>query len=201
MDPAIIGPTVRHLEQYRAYYQFNTRTTSNRYNDQRTDARHRGVACASSTSSARDAASWQNTTSSTRTATAWSRPPVTSAPPTATAVFLEQAIPGTGFLTDRKYEPRIYFGEQSPPYSIVGGPEGGEPIELDYPLGADGGHRDAPTFTGTGGPSVGNVFNRLNYALKFQSEQILFSDNENPDSQIPQRPQPRRSACRSSRPT
>ncbi|MFT2520740.1 UPF0182 family protein, partial [Escherichia coli] len=25
-------------------------------------------------------------------------------------VFLEQAIPGTGFLTDLNYEPRIYFG-------------------------------------------------------------------------------------------
>ncbi|MGL1138563.1 UPF0182 family protein, partial [Vibrio parahaemolyticus] len=82
-------------------------------------------------------------------------------------VFLEQAIPGTGFLTDLNYEPRIYFGEQSPQYSIVGGPEGGEDIELDYPIGADGGSETRTTFRGNGGPSVGNVFNRLIYALKF----------------------------------
>ena len=40
------------------------------------------------------------------------------------------------------------------------------------------------TFTGDGGPSVGNFFNRLVYALKFQDEQILLSDAINEKSQI-----------------
>ncbi|MCL7660316.1 UPF0182 family protein, partial [Klebsiella pneumoniae] len=40
------------------------------------------------------------------------------------------------------------------------------------------------TFSGDGGPSVGNVFNRLAYALKFQDEQILLSDALNEESQI-----------------
>ena len=31
------------------------------------------------------------------------------------------------------FEPRIYFGENSPDYSIVGGPAGGPQRELDYP--------------------------------------------------------------------
>ena len=37
-------------------------------------------------------------------------------------VFLESGIPSTGALG--KFEPRIYFGENSPTYSIVGAPEG-----------------------------------------------------------------------------
>ena len=44
--------------------------------------------------------------------------------------------------------------------------------------------RRKTTFEGDGGPSIGSVFNRLIYALKFQSEQILFSDYVNEDSQI-----------------
>ena len=184
MDPAIIGPTVRQLEQYRSYYQFAEPLDVDRYqiNGQSQDAvvSLREI----NTSQLGDANSWQNSTlvythGYGMVAAAGNERTADGDP-----VFLERAIPGTGFLTDLNYEPRVYFGEQSPTYSIVGGPEGGEDIELDYPLGADGGTETRTTFRGDGGPSVGNVFNRLIYALKFQSEQILFSDYVNQDSQI-----------------
>ena len=46
-------------------------------------------------------------------------------------VFLESGIPSSGFLTDRdNFEPRVYFGEYSPEYSIVGAPEGTDPVEM-----------------------------------------------------------------------
>ncbi|MCM3503414.1 UPF0182 family protein [Microbacterium sp. P26] len=184
MDPAIIGPTVRQLEQYRAYYQFKTPLDVDRYtiNGQTQDTvvslRELNIGQLG------DAASWQNTTlvythGYGMVAAAGNERTADGDP-----VFLEQAIPGTGFLTDLKYEPRVYFGESSPQYSIVGAPESTDPVELDYPLGADGGTETRTTFQGDGGPSVGNVFNRLIYALKFQSEQILFSDSVNADSQI-----------------
>ncbi|WP_278101957.1 UPF0182 family protein [Microbacterium proteolyticum] len=184
MDPAIIGPTVRQLQQYRAYYQFNNPLDVDRYtiNGQTQDAvvslRELNIGQLG------DAASWQNTTLVYTHGYGMVAAAGNERTDDGDPVFLEQAIPGTGFLTDLKYEPRVYFGEQSPPYSIVGGPEGGEDIELDYPLGADGGTETRTTFRGDGGPSVGNVFNRLIYALKFQSEQILFSDYVNEDSQI-----------------
>jgi uncharacterized membrane protein (UPF0182 family) len=184
MDPAIISPTVRQLEQYRSYYQFGSPLDVDRYqiNGQSQDAvvalRELNI------NQLGDAATWQNTalvyTHGYGMVAAAGNERTDDGDP----VFLEQAIPGTGFLTDQNYEPRIYFGEQSPPYSIVGGPEGGEDIELDYPIGADGGSETRTTFRGDGGPSVGNVFTRLIYALKFQSEQILFSDYVNQDSQI-----------------
>ena len=40
------------------------------------------------------------------------------------------------------------------------------------------------TFEGDGGPQLDNVFTKLVYALKFQSEQIFLSDAVNDDSQI-----------------
>src|SRR5690606_27529944 len=96
--------------------------------------------------------------------------------------FYEGGIPSVGSLGE--YEPRIYFGQDTDVYSIVGAPEGTDPWELDYP------DDDAPsgqvntTYTGDGGPSIGSMWNKLLFALKFGSEQILFSDRVTSESQI-----------------
>jgi len=97
--------------------------------------------------------------------------------------FIESGIPVSAVLG--AYEPRIYFGENSPPYSIVGGPEGSTALELDFPSGGEGNENNATyTFTGDGGPKLDTLFSQLLYALKFQSEQIILSDAITPDSQI-----------------
>jgi uncharacterized membrane protein (UPF0182 family) len=96
--------------------------------------------------------------------------------------FLESGIPTSGKLGD--YQPRVYFGEGSPKYSIVGAPKGSSPIELDYPAGAGSDQATYTTFSGNGGPKLDNLFTRLAYAMKFQDEQILLSDAVNKDSQI-----------------
>ena len=84
-----------------------------------------------------------------------------------------------------EYEPRVYFGERSTQYSIVGAPEGADPVELDYPADEEEGSGQVNyTFSGDGGPSVGNFFNRLLYAIKFQDEQIVLADTVNDESQI-----------------
>ncbi|MBM6687066.1 UPF0182 family protein, partial [Faecalicatena contorta] len=89
--------------------------------------------------------------------------------------FFEYGIPTQGALTEsEQYEPRIYFSPNATEYSIVGAPEGTESWEFDYPTGSDEGATN--TFDGDGGPSVGNIFSRLLYAVRFGSEQILFSD-------------------------
>ena len=96
-------------------------------------------------------------------------------------VFFEAGIPTQGVLGE--FEPRVYFGENSPLYSIVGGADGGKKIELDYPS-QDEQSQTYTTYAGDGGPQLGDLFTRLVYALKFQSEQILLSDAVNSKSQI-----------------
>ncbi len=185
MDPAVISPTVRQLEQYRSYYQFQDPLDVDRYaidgvsQDTVVSVRELNMDQLGA------AASWQNTTlvytHGYGVVAAKGNDRTTDGDP----VFLERGIPATGFLSDQEdFEPRVYFGEFSPTYSIVGAPEGTDPVELDYPTGADGASETKTTFSGDGGPNIGSVFNRLIYALKFQSEQILFSDNVNEDSQI-----------------
>jgi uncharacterized protein len=95
--------------------------------------------------------------------------------------YFQQDIPSVGPLNP--YEPRVYFGETSPDYSIVGAPPGAAPRELDYP--ADTSDTQAKnTYAGSGGVSIGSTFNRLLYALKFREQNILLSDAVNSQSRI-----------------
>jgi uncharacterized protein len=98
--------------------------------------------------------------------------------------FFERGIPSVGELGD--YEPRLYFSPESPAYSIVGGPEATTGWELDYPTNEAGGSVNTrfPTQDVSAGPGIGNAWNKLLYAVKFGSEQILFSDRVTADSQI-----------------
>jgi uncharacterized membrane protein (UPF0182 family) len=98
--------------------------------------------------------------------------------------FLQSGIPVDGKLGE--FEPRVYFGESSPLYSIVGAKGEDGPLELDYPSAStDSEAGNAKyTFTGDGGPALDNMVTRLLYALHFQSEQILLSDAISNDSQI-----------------
>ncbi|WP_374974739.1 UPF0182 family protein [Microbacterium trichothecenolyticum] len=185
MDPAIISPNVRQLEQYRSYYQFADPLDVDRYDidgvsqDTVVSVRELNLAQLG------NAADWQNSavvyTHGYGLVAAKGNDRTNEGDP----VFLERGIPAAGFLSNEEdFQPRVYFGEYSPTYSIVGAPEGADPVELDYPSGEDGSGETKTTFDGDGGPSLGNVFNRLIYALKFQAEQILFSDYVNEDSQI-----------------
>jgi len=98
-------------------------------------------------------------------------------------VWAEEDIPPVGELGD--YEPRIYFGETSPEYSVVGAPESAEPVEFDIPEDPDaGGEQRQNTYEGEGGVPVGSFINKLLYATKFQEGNILLSNRINSDSKI-----------------
>jgi uncharacterized protein len=184
VDPAVISPTVRQLEQYRGYYQFQENMDVDRYEidgvmqDTVVSVRDLDMAGV-------DVSNWNNraavyTHGYGLVAAAGNQRTSDGEP-----VFLERGIPSSGFLTDQEnFEPRVYFGENSPEYSIVGAPDGSDPVEIDYPRGKDGSSETKTTFDGDGGPKIGNTFTKLLYALKFQSEQILFSNLVNDDSQI-----------------
>ena len=62
-------------------------------------------------------------------------------------VFFEQSIPSTGSLGE--FQPRIYFGEQSPDYSIVGAAAGASPREFDFPDSSPAGQANT-TYAGRG---------------------------------------------------
>lgn len=182
MDPLVISPAFQQLEQFRQYYQFPKQLDVDRYEvdgtTQDTVVAVRDVKL----SGLGDAETWYNshlvyTHGYGLVAAAGNQRSVDGQP-----VFLESGIPQAGSLGE--FEPRVYFGENSPQYSIVGAPKDSEPIELDYPAGSDNEEQTQTTFSGDGGPKLDNIFTKLVYALKFQSEQIFLSDQVTDDSQI-----------------
>jgi uncharacterized membrane protein (UPF0182 family) len=182
LDPALVSDAFRQLEQYRQYYSFPNRLHVDRYqiNGETQDT---VVAVRELNQAGLGASqSWYNSTivytHGFGLVGAYGNKRDTDGKP----LFLHSGIPPIGLLGE--FEPRIYFGMNSPTYSIVGGPEGSEPLEFDYPAGVDGERETYTTFAGEGGPNVGNIVSRIAYALKFQSEQILLSDAINPESQI-----------------
>lgn len=182
IDPALVTDAFAQLEQFRQYYRFPTYLDVGRY-DVDGEITDTVIAAREINLDGLNSQSWYNNTivytHGYGVVAAYGNQRTVDGQPN----FIESGIPVSGTLGE--YEPRIYFGENSPPYSIVGGPEGGPQLELDFPSGGEGNENNATyTYTGDGGPALSSVFRQLVYALKFQSEQIILSDAITPQSQI-----------------
>ncbi|CAB4665956.1 MAG: UPF0182 family protein [Actinobacteria bacterium] len=82
------------------------------------------------------------------------------------------------------FEPRVYFGENVPDYSIVGGAKGSVAAEFDYPDDSSANGQKNVTYTGKGGVPMGSLFNRLVFAIKYQEGRIVLANLVNADSKI-----------------
>ena len=182
LDPALVSSSFRQLEQFRQYYNFPNQLDVGRYE---IDGKVQDTVLAVrelNQAGLGDSQSWYNNvvvyTHGFGVVAAYGN----KRTPDGKPVFMQSGIPSVGELGE--YEPRVYFGENSPTYSIVGAPEGAEPLELDFPAGEGENDQTYNTFSGSGGPMISGIIPRLAYALKFQSEQILLSDAINAESQI-----------------
>ncbi|PWC08406.1 UPF0182 family protein [Mycetocola zhujimingii] len=179
IDPALVSPSISQLERFKNYYAFSEDLDVDRYSING-ESQDTVIALRELRQDAED--NWVNNTlvytHGYGLVAAYGNQRSVDGQP----VFLESGIPTTGALGD--FEPRIYFGEASPEYSIVGAPKDSTPVELDYPSGEEGNSETYNTFDGDGGPKLDSVLNKLVYALKFQSEQIFLSDAVTNESQI-----------------
>jgi len=183
LDPTVVPPTFRQLQQNKQYYDFPSILAVDRYevDDEKRDTviavrdlKMGGIDQASQT--------WVNLhtvyTHGYGVVAAFGNTTDTDGRP----AFYEGGIPPQGALGT--YEPRIYFGTTSPNYSIVGAPKDAGPWELDHPDDSAAQGQKNNTYQGKGGPSIGNPLVKLLYAVKFGSTNILFSDRVTSESQI-----------------
>ena len=183
LDPQVIRKTVQQLQQSRPYYSFDSGFFVDRYtiNGERRDTvismRELNLAGLS-----QEQQNWVNRhtvyTHGFGVVAAYGNSITSDGLPS----YWEQSIPSKGEIGE--HEPRVYFSQSAPDYSIVGGPEGTPAQELDYPDDNAPGGQVSTTFKGNGGPSVGNVWNKLLYSIKFGSTDIFFSSQTNEESQI-----------------
>jgi uncharacterized membrane protein (UPF0182 family) len=188
LDPQVVSPSFRQLQQNKQYYNFNDSLSVDKYEIEG-ESRDTVIAVRELNLDGlgQDQRNWVNDhtvyTHGYGVVAAYGNQPG----PDGRPAFFEGGIPSQGAITDEEggYEPRIYFSPSTQTYSIVGAPEGTKPWELDYQADdADDGGQVNTTFTGDAGPDVGAFGSKLLYALKFGEEQILFSDRVTSESQI-----------------
>ncbi|WP_392542840.1 UPF0182 family protein [Oryzobacter telluris] len=83
-----------------------------------------------------------------------------------------------------EYEKRIYFGELSPSYSVVGAPAAAQPREFDFPASGEGDVAVNNTYSGKGGVPIGSMLRRIAYAVKYREANFLLSDAVNSSSRV-----------------
>ena len=185
LDPNIVSPTFTQVQQNRLYYGFDDQLSVDRY---QIDGKLRDTVIAVRDLNLKGLAAEQRNWVNDHTVYTHGFGVVAAygntANPDGRPAFAESSIPSVGFLGD--YEPRVYFGNNMPEYSIVGGPksDGKTGQELDYPDDKVEGGQVKTTYQGDGGPSVGNLWNKLLYSIKFRSTDLFFSDQVNSKSQI-----------------
>jgi len=180
LDPAIVSPTFKQLEGTRTQYRFPDSLDIDRY---ALDGKTRGTVVAlrelTLSGLADSERNWANDhviyTHGFGVVAAYDN----AANADGTPKFFESGIPQTGPLAVD--QPRIYFGEYSPAFSIVGAPEGSTPREIDYPTNSG---QETYTYQGDGGVAIGSTFNRLMYAVKYSDPNFVLSDLVNSDSRI-----------------
>ncbi|MDX3386324.1 UPF0182 family protein [Streptomyces niveiscabiei] len=165
MDPNIISPTFQQLQQIRNYYAFPTNLDVDRYTkdgkDQDTVIGLREINLAGIPKK-----NWINNHFRYTHGYGAVAAQGTSVDSEGRPVFTESDLPSTGQLG--KYEQRIYYGERTTTYSIVGGPQ----KEIDY---SDDSGEKTTSYTGKSGVNLSNPVNRAAYAVAFGEPQILYS--------------------------
>jgi len=179
IDPTIVSDTFKQLEQIRPFYTFPDSLDVDRYTiDGKTQDSVVAVRELNLNGLGTDQRNWYNDHIVYTHGFGIVAARGDARDSTGQPVFYERNIPSTGSLG--KYQPRVYFGENSPDYSIVGGP-GNQ--ELDFSNESTVGQANT-SYEGGGGVAVGSAFNRFLYAIKFREQNILLSSAVNSQSRI-----------------
>ncbi|MDC2945504.1 UPF0182 family protein [Streptomyces heilongjiangensis] len=166
LDPNIVSPTFQQLQQMRNYYAFPANLDVDRYSGKDGAEQDTVIGLRELNLAGIPKNNWINdhfrythgfgvVAAKGTEATSGGRP-----------VFTESDLPSKGDLGD--YQQRIYYGEKTTQYSIVGGPQ----AEIDY---SDDNGEKTTRYKGDSGVNLSNPINRAAYAAAFSEPQILYS--------------------------
>jgi uncharacterized membrane protein (UPF0182 family) len=179
LDPDVVSPAFQQIQQVRGYYQFPATLDVDRYptGDGEQDT---VVGLREMNVNAVPESNWINEHFRYTHGFGMVAASGTVVSEDGQPDFTEQDLPPEGEiseLTQDGYQPRIYFGEYTTQYSIVGGPQ----QEIDY-AGEEG--EVEYSYKGDAGVELDNYFNRAAYALTMGEPQILYSGAIGEGSQI-----------------
>ncbi|GAA1386919.1 UPF0182 family protein [Kitasatospora putterlickiae] len=161
LDPNVVGPTFQQNEALRKYYAFPKSLDVDRYGDQDTVL---GVRELDLNGIQRN---WINDHFNYTHGYGVIAAKGNQVDANGNPVYTESALPTKGAFGD--YQQRIYYGEKTSTYSIVGGGY----QDIDYT--AENGTPVHFSYDGDSGVGLGNPLTRAAYAVKFAEPQILYS--------------------------
>jgi uncharacterized membrane protein (UPF0182 family) len=179
-DPATLQNTYQQLQELRPYYDFRD-VDVDRYDLGGDDLQQvmLSVREVATTDLPAQARTWQNQAMVYTHGYGLVSSSVSTRRRDGQPVFLVDNIPPRGVPELLVENPRIYFGEAPPPYSIVGTTED----ELDYDLG-EGQPVERFRYGGEDGIPVDSLLRRFAFALRFAEPNILLSGLITDDSRI-----------------
>jgi len=180
LDPNELQQTFQSLQSFRSFYGFADTLDIDRYtvNGRQTDQ----VVAVRELSGTLPTENWINRHLVYTHGYGFVAAPGTSVDTEGRPLFSARDVPQKGAISPT--EPRVYFGEKSPTFSVVGAPTGGAPQELDFPSDQDAEGQVKNTYTGKGGVAMGSGFRRLLYAFHFRDKNLLLSNGINGSSRI-----------------
>jgi uncharacterized membrane protein (UPF0182 family) len=183
LDPNVVSPSFQQLQQIRGYYDFVKTLDIDRYTVTGDDGKPatqdyvvavREVDKDRLTESQRN---WINLHLTYTHGNGFVAAPANEVDGLGRPSFVERDLPPSGAIDIK--QSRIYFGETSPSYSIVGTRQ----QEIDGP-GATPDSQATTSYDGRGGVSIGSTFRRLLFAVRFQEKNILLSGDITGHSRI-----------------
>lgn len=178
-DPATLQNTYSQLQELRPYYDFNDVDVDRyRFDDDKLSQVMLSVREMNEQNLEEGARTWENQHLVYTHGYGLVSSAVSTKRTDGQPVFYARDIPTEGVEEFEVDNPRIYFGERSPEYSIVRTAR----TELDFPR--EGQPPERYSYTGEDGVTVGTPLRRLSFALRFAEPNIVLSNFIDSESQI-----------------
>ncbi|MCW2598352.1 MAG: hypothetical protein JWM02_181 [Frankiales bacterium] len=180
LDPNILGPSFKKAQGIRNYFGFNSSLDIDRYTVAGKTLDYVVAVRELDQSQLRpDQQNWINLHLTYTHGNGFVAAPANQTADDGLPNFTVKNIPMTGPAEMSVEHSQIYYGENSPDYSIV---DTKQP-EIDGP-GGDNSSQATITYTGPGGVKLDSGFRKLLYALKFKEKNILLSSSLTNDSKL-----------------
>ncbi|MPZ73878.1 MAG: UPF0182 family protein [Nitriliruptorales bacterium] len=177
-DPATLQNTYRQLQEFRPYYDFRDVDVDRYAIEDGVQQVMISVREISERDLPSEAQTWQNERLVYTHGYGLVSSDVSTAGNDGQPVFFVRNIPPEGVEQLAIDNPRIYFGENPPEYSIVQTTE----QELDFPV--EGGPPATHVYEGADGVGVGGPLRRLAFGLRYGEPNFVLSNLITPDSRI-----------------
>ncbi|GGR68340.1 UPF0182 protein [Streptomyces aureoverticillatus] len=166
LDPNIVSPTFQQLQQMKNYYGFPSNLDVDRYKTKDGKEQDTVIGLRELNLDGIPKNNWINDHFRYTHGYGVVAAKGTEADEQGRPKFTESDLPSKGSLG--QYQQRIYYGEKTTQYSIVGGPQ----KEIDY---SDDDGEKTTSYKGKSGVNLSNPLNRAAYAVSFGEPQMLYS--------------------------